>query len=218
MSLRVLSLTTRPNGCRATSEYSRRYPRRTSCKCPASGTGGRQRLPRRSTPTVCCQAPDRTELLSVTICPGGQDQRPGKFDRWVRPIPRVNHHNPYSLAAATSIDRFQTRRRNELEIGKALNDVAAQRSPLTHDTNDIKRQQPLKSQRPDRRGGPEIQRCPLDRGAPINQRPQAPHFGNRPEQRSLYFFVGIYPAVIDSSLCAPQCQVPVRRRSRIDLK
>src|SRR3981189_1723314 len=29
---RTLSLMTRANGCRATSEYSRRYPRRTSCK------------------------------------------------------------------------------------------------------------------------------------------------------------------------------------------
>ena len=35
------------------------------------------------------------------------------------------------------------RRRYELEIGKALNDVAGQRCPLAHDTNDIKRQQPL---------------------------------------------------------------------------
>src|SRR5258708_2381222 len=39
-------------------------------------------------------------------------------------------------------------------------------------------------QRSDRRGGPEIRRCPLDRGAPTNRRSQAPHFGNRPEQRS----------------------------------
>src|SRR6267378_1937697 len=29
-----------------------------------------------------------------------------------------------------------------------------------------------------------IRRCPLDRGAPTNRRSQAPHFGNRPEQRS----------------------------------
>src|SRR5258708_19045958 len=40
------------------------------------------------------------------------------------------------------------------------------------------------SRRPDRQGGPEIRRCPLDRGAPTNRRSQAPHFGNRPEQRS----------------------------------
>src|SRR6266404_5827318 len=36
-----------------------------------------------------------------------------------------------------------SRRGNELEIGKALNDLARQRGPLAHDTNDIKRQQPL---------------------------------------------------------------------------
>src|SRR5437870_8828271 len=38
---------------------------------------------------------------------------------------------------------YRSRRGNELEIGKALNDVAGQRGPLAHDTNDIKRQQPL---------------------------------------------------------------------------
>src|SRR6266478_3960606 len=36
---------------------------------------------------------------------------------------------------------------------------------------------------PTRRYGPQIRRCPLDRGAPNNRRSQAPHFGNRPEQR-----------------------------------
>src|SRR6202162_5691960 len=43
------------------------------------------------------------------------------------------------------IDRrvHTSRRDNELEIGKALNDVAGQRGPLAHDTNDVKRQQPL---------------------------------------------------------------------------
>src|SRR5713226_9444116 len=43
------------------------------------------------------------------------------------------------------IDRrvSRSRRGNELEIGKALKDVAGQRGPLAHDTNDIKRQQPL---------------------------------------------------------------------------
>src|SRR5216684_424438 len=40
------------------------------------------------------------------------------------------------------------------------------------------------SRRPDRRGGSEIRRRPLDRGAPTNRRSRAPHFGNRPEQRS----------------------------------
>src|ERR1700694_4695468 len=75
---------------------------------------------------------------------GGQDQRPGKFDRWVRPIPRVNHGDPM-IAGGGDIDRrvSRSRRGDELEIGKALNDVAGQRGPLAHDTNDIKRQQPL---------------------------------------------------------------------------
>src|ERR1700726_416037 len=75
---------------------------------------------------------------------GGQDQRPGKFDRRVRPIPRVNHGDPM-IARGGEIDRrvSKSRRGNELEIGKALNDVAGQWGPLAHDTNDIKRQQPL---------------------------------------------------------------------------
>src|SRR6202051_753302 len=49
------------------------------------------------------------------------------------------------IARGGAIDRrvSKSRRGNELEIGKALNDVAGQRGPLTHDTNDIKRQQPL---------------------------------------------------------------------------
>ena len=76
---------------------------------------------------------------------GGQDQRPGKFDRRVRPIPRVNHCDPMITRGGGDIDRrvYRSRRGNELEIGKALNDVAGQRGPLAHDTNDIKRQQPL---------------------------------------------------------------------------
>jgi hypothetical protein len=41
---------------RATSDPIRPIPRTPSV------------FPRRSVPTVCCQAPDRTELLSVTIC------------------------------------------------------------------------------------------------------------------------------------------------------
>src|ERR1700736_5702837 len=49
------------------------------------------------------------------------------------------------IARGGDIDRrvSSSRRGYELEIGKALNDVAGQRSPLAHDTNDIKRQQPL---------------------------------------------------------------------------
>src|SRR2546425_2927231 len=75
---------------------------------------------------------------------GGQDQRPGKFDRRVRSIPRVNHRDP-TVARGGDINRrvYRSRRGNEFEIGKALNDVAGQRGPLAHDTNDIKRQQPL---------------------------------------------------------------------------
>src|ERR1700726_4164651 len=48
-------------------------------------------------------------------------------------------------ARGGDIDRrvYRSRRGNELEIGKALNDVAGQRGPLAHATNDIKRQQPL---------------------------------------------------------------------------
>src|SRR5712672_2734720 len=49
------------------------------------------------------------------------------------------------IGCGGEIDRrvSSSRRGNELEIGKALNDVAGQRGPLAHDTNDIKRQQPL---------------------------------------------------------------------------
>jgi hypothetical protein len=49
------------------------------------------------------------------------------------------------IARGGDIDRrvSRSRRGNELEIGKALNDVTGQRSPLAHNTNDIKRQQPL---------------------------------------------------------------------------
>src|SRR5712692_8498128 len=49
------------------------------------------------------------------------------------------------IARGGDIDRrvSSSRRGNDLEIGKALNDVAGQRGPLAHDTNDIKRQQPL---------------------------------------------------------------------------
>src|SRR5260370_39574859 len=49
------------------------------------------------------------------------------------------------IGRGTDIDRpvYSSRRSNELEIGKALNDVAGQRGPLAHGTNDMKRQQPL---------------------------------------------------------------------------
>src|SRR5438309_11066955 len=49
------------------------------------------------------------------------------------------------IARGGNINRsvYSSSRSNELEIGKALNDVAGQRGPLAHDTNDIKRQQPL---------------------------------------------------------------------------
>src|SRR5258705_13915206 len=49
------------------------------------------------------------------------------------------------FARGGDIDRrvYSSRRGNKLEIGKALNDVAGQRGPLAHDTNDIERQQPL---------------------------------------------------------------------------
>src|SRR5258706_16454781 len=75
---------------------------------------------------------------------GGQDQRPGKFDRGVRAISRVNQCDPM-IARGLDIDRRVSRscRSNEFEIGKALNDLAGQRRPLAHETNDIKRQQPL---------------------------------------------------------------------------
>src|SRR6202790_1068725 len=75
---------------------------------------------------------------------GGQDQGPRKFDRWVRPIARVDYCDPM-IARSDHIDRrvSRSRRGNEFEIGKAINDVAGQRGPLAHDTNDIKRQQPL---------------------------------------------------------------------------
>jgi hypothetical protein len=49
------------------------------------------------------------------------------------------------IARGGNINRrvYSSSRSNELEIGKALNDVAGQRGPLAHDTNHIKRQQPL---------------------------------------------------------------------------
>src|SRR3984893_1585331 len=74
----------------------------------------------------------------------GQDERPGQFDRRVRPISRVNHGDP-TLSRGGDVDRrvSRSRRGNDFEIGQAFNDVAGQRGPLRHGTPDIKRQQPL---------------------------------------------------------------------------
>src|SRR5690349_15290680 len=61
------------------------------------------------------------------------------------------------VARGGNIDRrvYRSRRGNELELGKALNDVAGQRGPLAHDTNDIKKAATAQLRRPDRRGGHE---------------------------------------------------------------
>src|SRR5580658_8039333 len=59
------------------------------------------------------------------------------------------------------------------------------------------------SQRPDRRGGSEIRRCPLDRGAPTNRRSQAPHFGNRPEQRSYISSLAYIPQSLIRAFAPP---------------
>src|SRR6266853_2441239 len=82
--------------------------------------------------------------LRDNISRGGQDQRPGKFDRRIRCIPCMNHCYPV-IAGGNDIDRrvYRSRRGNELEIGKTLDDVSQQWGPLTHDTEDVKRQQPL---------------------------------------------------------------------------
>src|SRR5580658_6447726 len=74
----------------------------------------------------------------------GQDQRPGQFDRWVRPIPRMDYCDPM-IAGSGDVDRrvYRSRRGDELEIGKALDDAAGQWRSLTHDTDDVKRQQAL---------------------------------------------------------------------------
>jgi hypothetical protein len=56
----------------------------------------------------------------------------------------MNHCYPV-IAGGNDIDRrvYRSRRGNELEIGKALDDVSGQWGPLTHDTHDVKREQPL---------------------------------------------------------------------------
>src|SRR4029077_10039846 len=83
-------------------------------------------------------------VLRHDMSRGGQDQRPGKFDGRVRPIPRVNHRDPM-IAGGGDIDRrvSSSRRGNELEVGKALNDAAGHLRPRAHDTKDIERQEPL---------------------------------------------------------------------------
>src|SRR5271168_4004931 len=102
-------------------------------------------FPRRSVPTVCCQPPDRTELLSVTIC-RAEARISAQVNSTVGSdlYPVVNHLDP-KIARCGDIDRrvSKSRRSNELEIGKAFNDVAGQRGPFAHEANDIKRQQPL---------------------------------------------------------------------------
>src|ERR1700716_3384935 len=74
----------------------------------------------------------------------GQDQRPSKFDRRFRSISCVNYCDPM-IAGSSKVDRrvCRSRRGDELEIGEALDDAARQWGPLTHDTDDVKRQQPL---------------------------------------------------------------------------
>jgi putative transcriptional regulator len=49
------------------------------------------------------------------------------------------------IGGGNNIDRrvYRSRRGDELEIGKALDEVSGQRGPLTHDTHDVKREQPL---------------------------------------------------------------------------
>src|SRR5258706_13281475 len=56
----------------------------------------------------------------------------------------MGNHDP-AIGSRNDVDRgvSRSRRGDELEIGKALNDVAGQRGALAHDTNDIKREQPL---------------------------------------------------------------------------
>src|SRR5258708_32819861 len=117
---------------RATSDPTRPSPRtprlsaeiRTHCLLPAAGSDG--------------------VALRHDVSRGGQDQRPGKFDRRVRPMPCVNHSD-VMIARGDDINRrvYRSSRGNELEIRKALNDVAGQRGTLAQDTNDVKRQQPL---------------------------------------------------------------------------
>src|ERR1700730_4036247 len=56
----------------------------------------------------------------------------------------MSHCDP-TIAGGSHIDRCvcRSRRGNELEIGETLDDVSEEWGPLTHDTDDVKRQQPL---------------------------------------------------------------------------
>jgi len=47
--------------------HSKALPIRATCD-PIRQVQNAQVFPRRSVPTVCCQPPDRTELLSLTMC------------------------------------------------------------------------------------------------------------------------------------------------------
>src|SRR5215813_8217299 len=76
-------------------------------------------FPRRSVPTVCCQPPDRTELLSVTIC-----RAEAKISAQVNSI--------------VGSDLYPV-----LEIGKALNDVTGQRCSLAHYADHVERHETL---------------------------------------------------------------------------
>src|SRR6266446_3868911 len=90
--------------------------------------------------------------------------------------------------------RFRTAPMPKKMVAMAVSDIdrgqvlAARRDPLHQRGSLLDRQKGIdensQSRRPDRRGGPGTQRCPLDRGAPTNRRSHAPHFDNRPEQRS----------------------------------
>ena len=96
-----------------------------------------------------------------------------------------DHCDP-AFARSGDVDRrlYRSRRGDELEIGKALDDDARQRGSLTHDTDDVERQQALNH-------GIWIGKMVVKYGdiRPITRyRPnggfQVPRFGSRPEQRS----------------------------------
>src|SRR5258708_38528604 len=72
--------------------------------------------------------------LRYDVARTGQDKGPSQVDRWVRSISGVGNHDP-AIGSRNHVDRgvSRSRRGNELEIGKALNDVPRQRGPLTHD-------------------------------------------------------------------------------------
>src|SRR5260370_18051711 len=101
---------------------------------------------------------------------------------------------------------------SDIDRGQVL---AARRDPLRQRGSLLDRQKGIdensQSRRPDRRGGPGTQRCPLDRGAPTNRRSQPPHFDNCPEQRSCTFSLASIPAVIDPSGRIPRRNPPNRQ-------